>query len=295
MRFTITVLLGLLLATLMARAGEKLPVLKVGSDVYTNVTVTSVTATDLIFTSDNGMGNAKLKNLDPELQKHFHYDAAKMAAVDQKQKTAQAAASAPINTPFDPADINTNNAQTIMDEAIRRVKAIVNQPVRRFARTEAMEHVWVSSPGWLHPGAATPDFDHVDIRATQDLHYLNSQYATSDLNPGVVWLGAEIEFNSMTKYFYEDRTVPRKRLTEPEMLEINRLYRIIGKCRAALAPPMGNPAADVEVVETEPAAKPPVLSRDYFSMHKRELVVYGSVALGVLLAIKVLLALRKKA
>jgi len=32
----------------------------------------------------------------------------------------------------------------------------------------------------------------------------------------------------MTKYFFTDRLVPKKRLTEAEMLEINRLYRIIG-------------------------------------------------------------------
>ena len=38
----------------------------------------------------------------------------------------------------------------------------------------------------------------------------------------------------MTKYFYEDRSLPKKRLTEVEMLEINLLYRIIGKCEEQL-------------------------------------------------------------
>ena len=38
----------------------------------------------------------------------------------------------------------------------------------------------------------------------------------------------------MTKYFYTDRSVPKKKLTETEMLEINRLYRIIGRCEQQL-------------------------------------------------------------
>jgi hypothetical protein len=38
----------------------------------------------------------------------------------------------------------------------------------------------------------------------------------------------------MTKYFITDRSVPKKKLTEAEMLEINRLYRIIGHCNQQL-------------------------------------------------------------
>jgi len=68
-----------------AFADEKLPVLEAGSDVYSNVTVTAVTATDIYFTYAGGMANAKLKNLNPELQKHFHYNALKANAVEQKQ------------------------------------------------------------------------------------------------------------------------------------------------------------------------------------------------------------------
>ena len=66
-------------------ADETLPVLKVGSDTYSNVLVTSVSVTDIYFTSDKGMANAKLKDLDPEMQKHFNYDPAKADAVEKKQ------------------------------------------------------------------------------------------------------------------------------------------------------------------------------------------------------------------
>jgi thiol-disulfide isomerase/thioredoxin len=75
----------LFVTALAATADELLPLLKVNDDVYTNVIVTAVTPTDIYFTSDSGMGNAKLKNLDPELQKHFHYNAAESKQVENRQ------------------------------------------------------------------------------------------------------------------------------------------------------------------------------------------------------------------
>jgi thiol-disulfide isomerase/thioredoxin len=74
----------LLLATGKLAADEFLPVLKANGTVYSNVTVTTVTATDIFFNYTNGMGNAKLKNLSPELQKHFNYDAVKGAQAEKK-------------------------------------------------------------------------------------------------------------------------------------------------------------------------------------------------------------------
>ena len=46
---------------------------------------------------------------------------------------------------------------------------------------------------------------------------------------GEVFRGPELEFNPMTKYFYTDRSVPKKKLTEAEMLQFNDLYRVIGR------------------------------------------------------------------
>ena len=73
-------------------ADENLPVIKAGSEVYSNVTVTIVTHTDVFFTYNNGAGmaNVKLKNLDPDLQKHFHYNPAKAGEVEKKQAQANA-------------------------------------------------------------------------------------------------------------------------------------------------------------------------------------------------------------
>jgi len=114
------------------------------------------------------------------------------------------------------------------NEAVFQVQHIVNQPVTHLKRTPDMR-VSVSSPGWFHAGAVTPVFDHVDIRTTRQLLYENDPYVTSDLNPGEVFRGPELEFNPMTKYFYTDRSVPKKKLTEAEMLQINDLYRVIGR------------------------------------------------------------------
>lgn len=69
---------------------EKFAVLRVGSEVYSNVTVTTVTATDIYFNHANGFGNAKLKNLDPDLQNHFHYDPVKADEVEQNRIDAAA-------------------------------------------------------------------------------------------------------------------------------------------------------------------------------------------------------------
>lgn len=79
-----------ILAATVAFADETLPRLQVGDDVYTNVTVTSVSATDVYFSFKGGMGNAKLKNLSPELQRHFHFNATNAAQVELAQREADA-------------------------------------------------------------------------------------------------------------------------------------------------------------------------------------------------------------
>ena len=88
MRAAAFILFGLLVAIGSVRADEKLPVLQVGSNTYSNVTVTVVTATDIYFTYAGGMGNAKLKLLSPDLKKHFGYNARQAGEVEQRQTAA---------------------------------------------------------------------------------------------------------------------------------------------------------------------------------------------------------------
>ena len=213
-------------------AQEKLPVLTVGSTVYSNVIVTSISYTDVYFKFPNGETNAKLKDLAPALQKHFYYDAARAKAAEQRLagENAKYLFRAGNATNREPA--TEKEAQTEMDNAIARVKAIVNQPVRTFLMGPDVKYV--TYPYWFHEGASKPDFNNVDVRQSQELHYATQGYVTSDLNPGVLWAGTELEFNANTKFFYTNRSVPKKRLTEEEMLEINRLYRIIGEDQAYL-------------------------------------------------------------
>ena len=131
---------------------------------------------------------------------------------------------------------DTNALKAEMEAATHQVEKIVNQTVPAYRVTEGM-HYSVYKPGWFHEGATKPDFNNVDVRTTRETaNYEQNEYVTSDLNPGLVWRGRDLEFNPMTKYFYTNRTFPKKKLTEAEMLEINRLYRIIGKCESQLYP-----------------------------------------------------------
>jgi thiol-disulfide isomerase/thioredoxin len=62
-----------LLASFTARADLQLPYLKTPGHTWSNVTVFSVTATDINFKHAQGIANAKLQDLEPELQKRFNY------------------------------------------------------------------------------------------------------------------------------------------------------------------------------------------------------------------------------
>ena len=89
LHLTMMTALGLL-GALTVLAGEQLPVLQAGTDVYSNVTVLNVSTTDVYFTYNNGRGmaNVKLRNLNPDLQKHFNYNPAVARATEQKQARA---------------------------------------------------------------------------------------------------------------------------------------------------------------------------------------------------------------
>jgi cytochrome c biogenesis protein CcmG, thiol:disulfide interchange protein DsbE len=71
--------------------GEKIPLLQAGSQAYSNVVVLEKTVTDLFIKHAGGMANVKLKNLSPELQQQFGYDAVKAGEVERQQAAAKAA------------------------------------------------------------------------------------------------------------------------------------------------------------------------------------------------------------
>lgn len=118
-----------------------------------------------------------------------------------------------------------------LDDAVAQVVKIVNQPVPHVPATPDMRLGY----GLFHPGAERPDFNYVDVRQTQQHLFDADPLISWEGRPDMAWVGKDIEFNPATKYFYQDRSLPKKKLTEPEMLEINRLYRIIGQCEQQLA------------------------------------------------------------
>lgn len=74
------------LAVFSLRAGATtLDHLTVGSTTYSNVTVFGANTTDLFFSSDQGLGNVKLKFLEPELQKQFNYNSNAAAQIEEQQ------------------------------------------------------------------------------------------------------------------------------------------------------------------------------------------------------------------
>ncbi len=80
---------GLLwLACSLPAAPLRLDFLKVGSRVYSNVTVVGANTTDLYFTHNQGIANVKLKYVDESLRARFHYDP-KAAAEAERQQDAQ--------------------------------------------------------------------------------------------------------------------------------------------------------------------------------------------------------------
>jgi len=136
-----------------------------------------------------------------------------------------------------------------MNAAIQQVEKIVNQTVPAYPRKPGI-HVSEFSPGWFHEGAIKPDFNTVDVRTSRETPYDKYPYVSSELNPGLYFIGSQLEFNANTKYFYKNRSIPKKKLTEAEMQEINRLYRIIGKCEGEINR-IKNPASTTSTVSGE--------------------------------------------
>jgi hypothetical protein len=146
---------------------------------------------------------------------------------------APAPTSAPTHPLTPPEQIAADKSE--LAQAIERVKLIVNRPPPSLPIAPGM-NVGSYGDAWFHPGAIRPDFNNVDVRKSRDLsNYSKFDFVSSNLNPGIAFPGDQVEFNPMTKFFYTDRSLPKLKMTESEMIEINRLYRVIGRCEDELA------------------------------------------------------------
>jgi hypothetical protein len=123
--------------------------------------------------------------------------------------------------------------QDEMNRAVEQAKLIINKPANSVPIKDGMNITWWDDT-WFHPGAAVPDYAKVDITKSQELQYLKYEYVATKLHPETAYPGGGLEFNAMTKIFYTDRSVPKRRLTRSEMAAVNRLYRVIGRCKADL-------------------------------------------------------------
>jgi len=77
-------------AAVAVQTDEHFDTLEIAGLMYTNVTITSVTATDVFFSHSQGLGNAKLKMVSPELREHFRFNSGKAGDVEKAQAKANA-------------------------------------------------------------------------------------------------------------------------------------------------------------------------------------------------------------
>lgn len=182
--------------------------------------------------------------------------------------------------------------QLQLTNAWHQVETIVNQPVPAY-RMDSSYSVSVFSPGWFHPGASIPDFNNVDVRRSQELIY-TATWVSSDITPTMMFHGKDLEFNAMTKLFYTNRTLPKKKLTEAEMVQINAFYRTIGHCQTEISglqppAPVAEAAADTESGTNEVASAGALGTIEHMPRQTR--ILYGGIAIGSLLVLVIVLRL----
>lgn len=184
--------------------------------------------------------------------------------------------------------------QLQLTNAWHQVETIVNQLVPAYQREQGYD-VSVYIGGWFHPGAMTPDFNTIDVRTTRELPYADHTWVSSDITPNMMFHGSDLEFNSMTKLFYTNRSLPKKKLSEAEMEQINALYRTIGHCQTEIAKLEPPPPTDVSddasadadaLVGTNNAASAKAIA-SIERIPKQTRMLYGSIAIGALIVLVV--------
>ena len=206
-------------------------------------------------------------------------------------------------TSTDQTSASTNDQiaalQLQLTNAWHQVEAIVDQPVQAY-RFDPTYNVSIYNQGWFHPGASTPDFNHVDVRQSQQFVY-TAPWVSSDLTPNMMFRGSDLEFNAMTKLFYTNRDLPKKRLTEAEMLQINSLYRTIGHCQTEIDrlqnpnPPEADTADTADTQnDTNDAPPPPKAIAAIERIPQQTRILYGSIAIGTLVVLVIAARLLKK-
>ena len=121
-------------------------------------------------------------------------------------------------------------ARNEMDTAMGQVRGIVNQTPPVVPKPPRGAQVKIYD---YHPGALTPDFAHADLYSTRELWA--GDFVCMETAQNVYYRSADCEFNPQTKFFFTARNVPKKKLTDGEIAEIVRLYRIIASDQRLVA------------------------------------------------------------
>lgn len=162
---------GLILSATRVPAQPQLPVLHAGDESFTNVVVYSTTPTDIYFRHAGGMGNVKLRNLEPDLQKRFNYNPTNAAKVAQAQAEAtrsfyiaKAAEKPAVIAPAPEAEEETTVAAPVAAGERPPGLRLENVKAKRFLGEQAPK---LTVEKWLTPAPATPGkFMLVDFWAT---------------------------------------------------------------------------------------------------------------------------------
>jgi hypothetical protein len=110
----------------------------------------------------------------------------------------------------------------------------------------------------------------------------------------MMFRGSDLEFNAMTKLFYTNRDLPKIKLTEADMLQINSLYRIIGHCQSEIDRLQNPPEAQTEAADAQSdtnGSAPPKAIAAIERIPQQTRILYGSVAIGTLVVLVVAMRL----
>jgi len=171
--------IGLVVAALADSTEIRLATLKVGSEVYSNVTVTSVTTTDVYFTHAGGIGNAKLKKLDPDLQR-FGFDSAKAGTMERQQLVANAQFRADIAKSKPAISKSESPGVTEKEISYDDGDIVVNKLYAQSFRGQRPPQIFVDQ--WLTPAPEVSDkFVLVDFWRTSEATCRNAVPHLNDL------------------------------------------------------------------------------------------------------------------
>ncbi|HZZ19510.1 MAG TPA: hypothetical protein VFE25_09080 [Opitutaceae bacterium] len=190
--------------------------------------------------SQMGIGSRRILNYPDAVVKLENDVVTSVKAVERREPTSAPVRMAPGGNLSHPSDAGPMpsgllEARQKLSLALARAREIINQPVDSVPMTpEIRSKAAVYQQGWVHDGAEIPHFIDAHIEASQEPVAAQYYWVTCNLTPGLAFRSQDREFNAQTKFFYMDRSLPKKRLSAGEMAELDVVYHKIGMYAAYL-------------------------------------------------------------